>query len=118
MEEQGREGVSWDEVFRGSRAQECASPFRRSMTWQVISVIRSAPGRARFESHGLTGVGFVFNKFVKYGYAFSNLPGPRRPDPPRAAGAARHRRRDRERTRRTLRPVLAGGGAASPGSWP
>src|SRR5580704_18412367 len=78
--------------------------------------MRSA-GRAVDDMAGndLTGGGFVFNKSVKYGYALANLLCPRRSDPPRAAGAARQRSRDRGRARRALRHVVAGGVAASQG---
>src|ERR1700704_2802134 len=79
--------------------------------------MRSA-GRAvdNMAGNDLTAGDFVFNKFVKYGSALTNLPGIGRSDPPRPAGASGHRRGDRGRTRRALRHVAAGGVAASQGA--
>src|SRR6266567_7351198 len=76
----------------------------------------AAPAVDDMAGNDLTGVYFVFNKFVKYGYALTNLPGTGRSDPARPAGAAGDGRRDRGRTRRAVRHVAAGGVAASQGA--
>src|SRR5215217_8180116 len=113
--------AAWDPTVRPRRRwsrrlhlrRGRSAPFTQLRTGGALFIGSQGAAGNDIAGNDLTRDGFVFNKYVKYGYALPDLLGARRSHPPRDPGAARHGGCHGGRHRRAVRHVAAGGVAAS-----